>query len=179
MRWKNGGGWTTEIAIENGDDNGFAWRVSIADVETDGDFSIFPGIDRSLLVLSGNGMALDDRSGPPHVLRSLESPHVFRGEVPIYARLLDGPTRDFNVMTRRSFYTHTLEIHRPGKPVKITRTPTQSVLVYALIGEAFGALTGDSFLLPKGPDATIEMAEDATLLIVYLRSVACMEPTSI
>ncbi|MEP6882581.1 MAG: HutD family protein, partial [Dokdonella sp.] len=53
-RWKNDGGWTTEIASEPLADaaSGFRWRVSIAEIETDGPFSQFTGVERDLLLLS-------------------------------------------------------------------------------------------------------------------------------
>ena len=35
-RWKNDGGWTTEIARSGGDD--FRWRIRIAEIESDGPF---------------------------------------------------------------------------------------------------------------------------------------------
>jgi uncharacterized protein len=168
MRWKNGAGWTTEIALENADDGHFAWRISIAEVEADSDFSIFPGIDRTLLVLSGGGMVLDMDSGSSHVLRPLENPLFFPGEAIIRARLLDGPTRDFNVMTRRSLFSHSFALHRSGTPVRLTRTPQQAVLVHALDGATMGASAGDSFLLPQGPEATVELVDNATLLVVAL-----------
>ena len=51
MPWKNGGGETAEIAVSPPgaalDD--FDWRLSMARVETDGPFSAFPGIDRTLV----------------------------------------------------------------------------------------------------------------------------------
>ena len=61
MPWKNGGGETTEIAVspQNASLEAFDWRVSMARVESDGPFSAFPGIDRTLAVLEGQGIELD------------------------------------------------------------------------------------------------------------------------
>src|ERR1700720_3517473 len=58
--WKNGGGSTTEIAAapEGASLDIFDWRISMARVASDGPFSDFPGIDRTLAVVSGHGLAL-------------------------------------------------------------------------------------------------------------------------
>jgi environmental stress-induced protein Ves len=171
MRWKNGAGWTTEIALESSDDGSFTWRVSIAEVDADCDFSLFPGIDRTLLVLSGGAIALEFDSGPVHELRPLQNPLVFPGEAVIRARLLDGPTCDFNVMTRRTLCSHTLELRRPRTSVRLTRTWQQCFLVHVLDGATCGASAGDSFIVPEGPEKTFELADDATLLVVGLRRI--------
>ena len=55
--WKNGGGKTREL---------LAWphpsdwilRLSVADIEADGPFSSFPGVQRWFAVLRGNGVRL-------------------------------------------------------------------------------------------------------------------------
>ena len=106
VRWKNDGGWTTEIAREPADSGGgFIWRVSIADIESDGPFSTFPGIDRDLILLAGTGMELSmDGAAPMRVEGRFQ--HVrFHGEAPVECRLLGGPTRDFNAMVRRDAVT--------------------------------------------------------------------------
>ncbi len=61
MPWKNGGGVTVEIAIHpaGASVDDFDWRVSMATVASDGPFSIFSGIDRTLSVLEGDGIVLD------------------------------------------------------------------------------------------------------------------------
>ncbi len=63
MPWKNGGGETVEIAVAPQDAalGDFDWRISMATVAADGPFSIFPGIDRTLSILSGSGMTPGDR----------------------------------------------------------------------------------------------------------------------
>ncbi len=102
-RWKNDGGWTTEIASEPMPEGvaGFRWRVSIADIESDGPFSTFPGIDRDLLLLSGKGMDLSiDDADPVRLDRRFQAIH-FSGEAAVACQLLAGPTRDFNVMVAR------------------------------------------------------------------------------
>ena len=102
VRWKNDGGWTTEIAREPADSaDDFRWRVSIADIESDGPFSTFPGVARELMLLSGNGIELDIDDAPPRRLTERFQRVRFDGETRVSCRLLAGPTRDFNVMTRR------------------------------------------------------------------------------
>ena len=56
--WKNGGGLTRELLAWPSRD---AWsvRVSVADIERDGPFSPFPGVERWFTVLEGAGVVLD------------------------------------------------------------------------------------------------------------------------
>lgn len=101
-RWKNGGGWTTELGIEpaSADVNGdFDWRVSIADIERDGPFSQFPGVERDLFLLDGAGVVLDIDGVDQRLDQPLQRVH-FSGAANVDCRLIDGPTRDFNVMVR-------------------------------------------------------------------------------
>jgi uncharacterized protein len=93
--WKNGGGLTHEIARAEGA-KGWLWRLSIAEVATDGPFSRFDGYARILTVIEGAGIALH---GPDHVLSALPlHPVPFDGETPIDGRLINGPIRDLNLI---------------------------------------------------------------------------------
>ncbi|HEU4539125.1 MAG TPA: HutD family protein, partial [Polyangiaceae bacterium] len=58
--WKNGGGTTREIAAMPPDagTSGFAWRVSVAEIARPGPFSAFPGVDRQIVLLAGEGVRL-------------------------------------------------------------------------------------------------------------------------
>jgi environmental stress-induced protein Ves len=102
MPWKNGGGHTMEIAAHpaGGTQAAFDWRVSIAEVAADGPFSLFPGVDRILVLLSGAGMRL---TGDAHAaeLRAPYEPYAFGGDDAISCTLVGGPVRDFNLMLRR------------------------------------------------------------------------------
>ena len=98
QRWRNGGGVTRELLAWPSAD---AWRVrvSVADVESDGPFSAFPAVERWFAVLDGNGVELTV-GGTVHRLTAGSAPLHFSGEAAAVCRLLDGPTRDLNLMLR-------------------------------------------------------------------------------
>lgn len=130
-RWRNDLGWTREIVAhvaahepvhplaDSQAQSAVDWdyRISIAEIERDCAFSMFPGCDRHLVLLSGNGMTLAfdaDASAPAETIELLP-PHgrvAFAGERAVHCRLLDGPTHDFNVMVRRDRYSAQV-LHRP------------------------------------------------------------------
>ncbi len=113
QRWKNGGGWTTELAVSPRDADGdFDWRVSIAEIESDGAFSTFPHCDRHIALLEGNGMRLEFDAAQPALLERRLQFVAFAGEWKTYGSLLDGPVRDFNVIARRD-RVQTEVLHRP------------------------------------------------------------------
>lgn len=105
--WKNGGGVTREVAafpLGSGLDS-FDWRVSMAEVAKDGPFSLFPGIDRTILILSGDGITLDV-AGRSVRLRPGDAPYPFPGDQPTGCSLLGGAVTDLNVMSRRGAIAH-------------------------------------------------------------------------
>jgi len=101
--WKNGGGVTREVAVSplQASMENFDWRISLADVEQAGPFSIFPGIDRKLAVLRGELSLVVQGHG--HIVVSPETEAAqISGDAAVDATLTKGPVRDLNVMTRRS-----------------------------------------------------------------------------
>jgi len=60
--WANGGGVTREIAAGR-DADAILWRVSLAEVETEGPFSFLPGLHRILTVVGGAGDGAGDAGG--------------------------------------------------------------------------------------------------------------------
>ena len=93
--WKNGGGVTHEIARSHISED-WHWRISMAEVASDGPFSIFAGLSRILTVIDGNGIALHT---PDAILDAgpLKPVH-FSGDTPINSVMTDGPIRDLNVI---------------------------------------------------------------------------------
>ena len=100
MPWANGKGVTVEILrLEH--DGRLALRLSRAMVIEDGEFSLFPGIDRNLTVLSGPGFDLVG-DGIALSARKL-APVAFAGDVAVRAVGVTAPSEDFNVMWDRGF----------------------------------------------------------------------------
>lgn len=95
--WRNGGGITHELVAQPAGD--WRWRVSVARIERDGPFSHFPGVQRHFAVLRGAGVELEI-DGACHTLHAGGEPLAFGGGQACHARLLSGPTLDFNLMSR-------------------------------------------------------------------------------
>ncbi len=100
--WKNGGGTTREIVSwpPYAEPDEFAWRVSIATIAASGPFSTFDGVDRTIMLLDGDGVRLRSE-GFEEVLELPFQPFSFDGGVPVDCTLLGGPSTDFNLMVRR------------------------------------------------------------------------------
>ncbi|MFM0598368.1 MULTISPECIES: HutD/Ves family protein [Paraburkholderia] len=177
--WKNGGGVTREVAAvpEQAGLDCFVWRVSIADVAQAGPFSRFAGIDRTLVLLSGAGMLLDEIAEPESVLvgeaassgvaNSTISANVvkthaltqpldiarFAGETPIDARLVDGATRDFNLMVRRGAARGEVEVWRGAMQHALS---ADVVLLYCAEG-AVSVSLGDAAAQPLATGDTLRV----------------------
>ncbi|WP_406195908.1 HutD family protein [Kitasatospora sp. NBC_01560] len=157
--WLNGGGVTREVAGSpaGAGPTAFDWRVSLADVASAGPFSEFPGIDRVITLVDGDGMALTV-DGTAHRIDAPFRPFAFPGDAATDCRLLGGPVVDFNVMTRRGRTTAGLVLATEAAPVDVPAGAT--VLVLCLTGSATLAGTAlarfDAALLdggsPDGPD---------------------------
>lgn len=171
MRWKNGRGWTTEIAVHpaDADLNGkpFDWRVSLAEVESDGEFSAFPGYDRTILLAEGAGMELSFDAAPARRITEPYVPFRFKGEWRANCRLLDGPVWDFNVMSARGKYQHHCEIMRnPALAVPVA-PETQTLIAYSFQGKARIQIAG-KMQCEFEPGEALLVTREAGLRDLYL-----------
>jgi len=177
MPWKNGGGETIEIAVSPAGAGiaDFDWRVSMARVESDGPFSAFPDIDRTLTVLDGEGIELTLEGQAP--IRIQGDPCSFPGDVAAQATLLDGPITDLNVMTRRGRLIHRVRpISASGIVDFVVRSPT--ALLYCHKGavsvgdeyaDPFELVAGDSLLIEAQPNSLrLVAAAPSTLFLVEM-----------
>jgi environmental stress-induced protein Ves len=109
--WRNGGGRTREL-LAWPSAAGWRLRISLADIDRDGAFSAFPGVQRWFTVVEGagvalsfdgasaSGVALDGEGAIERRLVLGDAPLGFDGAAAPACRLLDGPTRDLNLMLR-------------------------------------------------------------------------------
>jgi environmental stress-induced protein Ves len=97
--WRNGGGVTRELLAWPPGTDPWALRVSVADIETDGPFSAFPGVERWFAVISGTGVVLQFPEGERR-LTPTDPPLRFDGAAAPGCRLIQGATRDLNLMLR-------------------------------------------------------------------------------
>ncbi len=119
--WKNGGGSTQELACwpPGADMNSFEWRVSLATVDRPGPFSVFPGIDRQIMLLGGDGLHLRS-PGWEQSLDQRWEPFAFSGDDAVDGAMLGGTSKDFNLMLRRGVWSGSLQVLREAPPPPAT-----------------------------------------------------------
>ncbi|MCL7713073.1 HutD/Ves family protein [Stenotrophomonas mori] len=110
-RWRNGLGWTREI-LRLPAQGEWQLRLSIAEIEQDAAFSAFPGVERELVLLQGEGLRLRFADGRCTTLVPPYQRLRFAGEEAVDGELVDGATQDFNLMWRRDRLAAEL-LHRP------------------------------------------------------------------
>ena len=189
--WKNGGGVTREVAAFPAQAGGaaagdFVWRVSVAEVAQAGPFSRFDGVERTLVLLAGAGMLLDELDGASvvhtHALRQPLDLARFAGETRIDARLVDGATRDFNLMVRRDVAHGELDVwHADAQANALRVLEADVVLLYCASGAVSVTLTtgeqaqtsrldgGDTLRIDAPEALHCALAGDGAVLAISIR----------
>ena len=164
--WKNGLGITREIVVEppGATMDDFLWRVSIADVDTASPFSAFPGIDRTIVLLEGDGFTMTLDGEREHALTTPCEPFAFAGEAQVDVTLAGGATRDFNLMVRRGKARGKVDVVQGPATVDATDVALLHVVKGNAVADGNPCQTGDSINHPL----TIELAADTTALIVRI-----------
>jgi environmental stress-induced protein Ves len=157
-RWRNGLGWTREI-LRVPDSDDWQVRLSIAEIEQDAAFSSFPGIERELVLLRGEGLRLRFADGAVHTLLPPHDRLRFAGEAQVSGELVDGVTHDFNLMWRRD-QVDTELLHRPlvGSMFFFTE-PGTAWAIHLLAGQAEFEGEPDMPALEQGDTAWLAAGE--------------------
>jgi environmental stress-induced protein Ves len=180
MPWKNGGGETAEVAASptGAGLDSFDWRISMARIECDGPFSTFPGVDRTLTIVEGDGLRLKIDGRPPVDLTSTSDPFRFHADVPTAASLIGTTTTDVNVMSRRGLIEHSVRrlVIREAVQLKLHRTAVmlcQSGSPRIAAPDSTVELQPfDSLLFDKPAPPLLQINGRSVLLLVEIRRAA-------
>ena len=172
--WKNGGGVTREIVRRHMDDGQLVWRLSIADVASEGPFSAFPGLQRILTVIEGEGMVLE-RLTQDALAADLFKPVAFSGDEPINGLLPNGPCRDFNVIWNPKLARATVTVFQGPKEFADSATD-ESMGLLCLSGSTLLS-TGQTlapldFALFESKSECAHVAEDSMALLIGIAPVS-------
>ena len=129
MPWRNGSGVTLEIAREPAVDSEFLWRLSLATVANSGPFSSYPGYQRSVSLIAGNGFRLDIGGQDPAVLDSVGATALFSGGAATGCTLINGSSTDLSLIVRE-----------PGTIISVTRIQDTAARVVALPSDTVNAV---------------------------------------
>lgn len=153
--WRNGGGMTRELAAWPAQE-GWRWRMSVAEVTASGPFSRFEGITRWFAVLKGDGVALtvhtpsdsDDAAAAVHRLTATDPPLCFDGGATTHCTVQGGPTQDFNLMVQGDCL--------PARMVRVLGDHTvlagasKTIAIYAVDSGARVRFNDEDLFVPAG-----------------------------
>ena len=178
--WANGAGSTRELLQWPGDGQPWQWRLSIADVDRDAPFSIFPGVDRILVLLSGDGLSLRfaDVDGGHGREERLETPYAtarFPGEVALSGGPIGGATTDFNLMWRRGQFDAELWVRPMVGSIQLFAAAGETWALHVAAGHVAGEGglhldVGDTLVLDDDGNARhLRLDGTGTALLVRLQ----------
>ena len=165
MLWKNGAGYTLEIARSQGEGD-FDWRISMADVTTSGPFSTFPNKQRMITVLDGHGIVLHVDDLPAQKLH-LGDVFAFHGESQVQSELVDGVIRDLNLIYNPEKF-HARFQWFSGHDEHAFLSSAALIFIFNHGAEMVVEVDGNTVVLP--PNDTLKIAQTTALSMVKLLS---------
>lgn len=159
--WRNGGGVTRELAAWPAADD-WCWRMSVADIGSNGAFSRFDGVQRWFAVLGGAGVELEV-NGARQRLTAGDAPFCFDGAAATHCRLLDGQTLDFNLMVRQGCGPSRM-VRVSGSLLVAVDAP-KTIAVYAMNTGASVLFDDEKLVLPAHSLAWRTVTVNATLRV--------------
>ena len=173
--WRNGGGITWPVAASPAAGADFDWRVSIAEIAADGDFSAFPGVDRTIAVIDGAGVQLVE--GDREVLLAPLRPVSFSGDARTSCRLIAGRTMDLNLMCARGRAAGSMEFRSVDGSLRVTpEQPGDELIVVVIdgavsVGEESDAVTLEHLDAVRSSDEIVLGCRQATVALIRLHTV--------
>ena len=170
LPWRNGQGSSAEIVSRPGPDGPFDWRLSVATIDSNAEFSRFPGIERKLMALSQIGLELGLEGGQV-ALRQFDV-HTFAGEDRVSAVDVTRPTLGLNLMTRRGRCSGSLAVERPSGDWSFVAGESDEAAVVLLDGRihlgGVGLEQHDAVVI--GPGSRLTLQGEGVLALARVQS---------
>jgi len=169
MPWQNGLGSTLEIARHPASGEAslnFDWRLSLATIDRDAEFSRFPGYDRSLLLLNGDGIRIALGDQPWLDLGPRADALSFPGDLSARDRTIAGSATALNLISRRNTCQHRL-LRRPlVGPMVLLPEPRVRWLIHMVSGWARRQHAADAETLASGDTLIVEVPKGERPLVL-------------
>ena len=136
MPWRNGRGFTLEIAREPTFGEDFAWRLSLADIDRGGEFSSYPGYRRALVLVCGNSLQLRFRGHGNRFLDPSRRGARFEGDWQTHCAVPQGRCTDLSLIVRRGRATSPASVVRAPKILRV-KSSARVVIGRNLYGALF------------------------------------------
>jgi hypothetical protein len=136
MPWRNGRGFTLEIAREPATGEDFAWRLSLADIDGDGEFSAYPGYRRALVLIAGPTLHLRFRGHGDRLLDSSQRGARFEGDWQTHCAVPNGRCTDLSLIVRRGAAAAPACVVRAPKILRLEASAS-AVVARGLYGALF------------------------------------------
>jgi environmental stress-induced protein Ves len=140
MPWRNGRGFTLEIAREPVAGEDFAWRLSLADIDRDGDFSAYPGYRRAIVLVAGERLNLKFRGHGGCALDPTRRGARFEGDWQTHCSIPGGRCTDLSLIVRRGSGARGSSVVRAPRMLRV-RSAGRALLAANLHGALF-VITG-------------------------------------
>lgn len=143
MPWRNGRGATREIAREPPSGEDFAWRLSLAAIDADGDFSVYRGYRRAIVLISGSNLRLRFRGHGSRSLVPAKRGARFEGDWKTHCAVPEGSCTDLSLIVRSGATARAACVVRAPRVVRITsaRSETLAKSLYGAIFVLDGSVT--------------------------------------
>jgi environmental stress-induced protein Ves len=112
------------------------------------------------MLLEGNGISLDFENGKLAVLKDQYDYLSFDGSEKLYCKLLEGHTKDFNVMTSQKHMSHKFEVIKNNLPAQIKKPKADILLLFCLSAQMEIEASGQAYILKQYDMLEINKAQD-------------------
>ena len=159
--WRNGGGLSWNIAIDSAHpefhQGMFNWRFATARIASDGAFSTYGAIDRTITLLEGYGFELDvayNNSRAQLPVNKQEIKQSFPGDALTECRLENGPVNVLNIMCARGVWEADVSVVELNDHVTVVKQG-EVLLLFAMEGQVNCSINGETIQLSLHETAVV------------------------